>query len=67
MARITVFNNRVRTRYDDAANVSAAPAFLMLDDTITSFLQSLSMEQPNMFSQAGFLSLQVSARALPHA
>jgi hypothetical protein len=67
MSRITVFNNRVRTRYDDAANVSAAPAFLMLDDTITSFLQSLPVEQRNMFSQVDFLSLQVSARAIPHA
>ncbi|KAG9083273.1 hypothetical protein FS749_006169 [Ceratobasidium sp. UAMH 11750] len=70
MSRITVFNNRVRTRYDDAANISAAPAFHMLDETITSFLKGLPAVQPDMcslLSEAGRLSLQVSARGIPHA
>ncbi|KAG8713969.1 hypothetical protein FRC09_018139 [Ceratobasidium sp. 395] len=70
MSRITVFNNRVRTRYDDAANISAAPAFHMLDDTISTFLQGLPAVQPDMyslFSEAGILSLRVSTRGLPHA
>ncbi|QRV76955.1 Fungal specific transcription factor domain [Ceratobasidium sp. AG-Ba] len=70
LSRITVFNNRVRTRYDDAANVSAAPAFRMLDETITSFLQGLPILQPDISSRVsdlGFLSLQITARGLPHA
>lgn len=66
MGRITTFNNRVRTRYSDATNISTAPAFQMLDETITTFLQNLPKDRFTTFSTDGFVSLGVSALALPN-
>lgn len=66
MGRITVFNNRVRTRYSDATNVSAAPAFQMLDETITAFLQNIPKDRFTISSADRFPSLGVSALVLPH-
>ncbi|KAF8603155.1 hypothetical protein BDV93DRAFT_173771 [Ceratobasidium sp. AG-I] len=66
MGRITAFNTRVRTRYSDATNVSSAPAFQMLDDTITAFLQNIPKDRYSTFIEGRFFSLGVSAIALPH-
>ncbi|KAB5593533.1 hypothetical protein CTheo_2999 [Ceratobasidium theobromae] len=65
LSRVTVFNNRVRTRYEDATNVSAAPAFRMLDDTITSFIQSIPMEYQNIFGPSGLRALRPLILSVP--
>ena len=66
MGRITAFNTRVRTRYSDATNVSAAPAFQMLDDTITAFIQNIPKDRRSTSLEGKSFSLGVSALALPH-
>lgn len=66
LARVTVFNNRVRTRYEDAANVPAAPAFKMLDDTITAFIQSIASEYQHIFTADGLRTLRPSTSTIPH-
>ncbi|KDN46367.1 hypothetical protein RSAG8_04311, partial [Rhizoctonia solani AG-8 WAC10335] len=67
LSRVTVFNNRVRTRYADATNVPAAPAFKVLDETITTYLQSISHEYGNVVTVEGVRTLGAPALAMPHA
>ncbi|CAE6440187.1 unnamed protein product [Rhizoctonia solani] len=66
LSRVTVFNNRVRTRYADATNVPAAPAFRVLDDTITTYLQSIPREYENVVTMEGVRTLRAPALAMPH-
>ncbi|CUA71381.1 Positive regulator of purine utilization [Aspergillus nidulans FGSC A4] [Rhizoctonia solani] len=66
LSRVTVFNNRVRTRYADATNVPAAPAFKVLDETITTYLQSIPPEYENVVTVEGVRTLRAPALAMPH-
>ncbi|CAE6348021.1 unnamed protein product [Rhizoctonia solani] len=65
LSRVTVFNNRVRTRYVDATNVPAAPAFKVLDETITAYLQSIPHSFQNVITSQG-VGLRAPALAMPH-
>ncbi|CAE7161998.1 unnamed protein product [Rhizoctonia solani] len=67
LSRVTVFNNRVRTRYADATNVPAAPAFKVLDETITTYLQSIPHEYGNVVTVEGVRTLRAPALVMPHA
>ncbi|CAE6481644.1 unnamed protein product [Rhizoctonia solani] len=66
LSRVTVFNNRVRTRYADATNVPAAPAFKVLDETITTYLQNIPGEYENVITVEGVRTLRAPALAMPH-
>ncbi|EUC65673.1 fungal specific transcription factor domain protein [Rhizoctonia solani AG-3 Rhs1AP] len=66
LSRVTVFNNRVRTRYADATNVPAAPAFKVLDETITTYLQSIPQEYEKVITVEGVRTLRAPALAMPH-